>query len=190
MILPEKWRSWPPVKLRVQPLPIAQSFLANMVPCFAPAALAANQSGRKIWPPARSLRCADGGHFVGAWREQRRHLCSWTSCQPRPGSPTCSGTCRRRTCSREFRRHISPMGRHSECGAGLNAGHRLQPDDEPVAAVPGPGLPRLGAHWLLPVGRRVRFPRPTSGRHGVGPLRAERNPLTHPASGGTAVRGR
>jgi hypothetical protein len=38
-----------------------------------------------------------------------------------------------------------------------------------LADVPDPGLPSLGAQRLLPVGRRLRLPRPVAGRDGAGP---------------------
>ena len=150
----------------------------------------AYQAGRTFRLFARPLRSDDGGHFLGARREHRSRICYWSSWQPRPCSRACSRVCRTKTFTSPLGRHVRAVGQHPGCHSGCNTGHRLQSDDEPVAAISGPGLSRLGAHWLLPVGRRVRLPRPTSGRHGVGPLRAERNPLTHPSSGGTAVRGR
>ena len=40
----------------------------------------------------------------------------------------------------------------------------LRPADEPLAALPDAELPPLGAHRLLPAGRRLRLPRPAAGR--------------------------
>ena len=48
------------------------------------------------------------------------------------------------------------------------------PDAQPLAALPGAGLPGLGALGVLPVGRRLRLPRPAPGRHGPGLQRARR----------------
>ena len=54
--------------------------------------------------------------------------------------------------------------------------------------VPGPRLPGLGPVGVLPVGRRVRLPRPAPGRHGPGPRRARGGAGPHPPRGGPPVR--
>ncbi len=70
-----------------------------------------------------------------------------------------------------------------------HAGRLLRPPGQPVAALPGPGVPPLGALRLLPVERRVRLPRPAPGRAGA-PLHAARpHPRAPPARGGAPVRG-
>ena len=46
-------------------------------------------------------------------------------------------------------------------------GRLLRPAHEPLAAVPGAELPAVGAHRLLPAGRRLRLPRPAAGRDGA-----------------------
>jgi hypothetical protein len=58
---------------------------------------------------------------------------------------------------RDQRRH--PRSR------GQRAGQRL-------AALPDARLPAVGSQRLLPVGRRLRLPRPAAGRDGAGPRRA------------------
>ena len=47
-----------------------------------------------------------------------------------------------------------------------------RPAGQRLAALPDAGLPPVGAQRLLPVGRRLRLPRPAAGRHGAGPRRA------------------
>ena len=55
--------------------------------------------------------------------------------------------------------------------AGLDARRLLRPPREPLAPLPGPRVPALGALGLLPVERRLRIPRPAPGRARA-PLRA------------------
>ena len=59
------------------------------------------------------------------------------------------------------------LGRHPRHGPGPYAGRLLRPDDEPLAALSGRELPAVGPIRLLPAGRRLRVPRPASGRHGL-----------------------
>ena len=47
-----------------------------------------------------------------------------------------------------------------------------RPARQRLAALPDARLPHVGAQRLLPVGRRVRLPRPAAGRDGAGPRRA------------------
>ena len=58
------------------------------------------------------------------------------------------------------------VGRHARRRAGRDArpvhGHPV----EPLASLPDPLLPDLGAHRLLPGSRRLRLPRPAPGRDG------------------------
>ena len=51
--------------------------------------------------------------------------------------------------------------------AGEDAGSRLRPYDESLAALPDSGLPHLGARGLLSGERRIRFPRPVAGCDGA-----------------------
>ena len=59
------------------------------------------------------------------------------------------------------------LGRDARRRAGPHAGRLVRPADEPLAPLPGPELPALGAHRLLPAGRRVRLPRSAPGRDGA-----------------------
>ena len=52
--------------------------------------------------------------------------------------------------------------------AGRDAVARARPHGERLAALPDAHLPPLGALRLLPVGRRLRLPRPAPGRGGAG----------------------
>ena len=61
---------------------------------------------------------------------------------------------------------------------------------ERLAAVPDAGVPPVGAQRLLPVGRRVRVPRPAAGRHGTGARRARARARAPRAVRGTPVRRR
>ena len=60
------------------------------------------------------------------------------------------------------------LGPDARRGAGEHPGRFLRPADEPLAALPGPELPAVGALRLLPAGRGVRLPRPAPGRDGAG----------------------
>ena len=58
------------------------------------------------------------------------------------------------------------VGPNARRGAGEHPGRLLRPADEPLAPLPGPELPRLGAVRLLPAGRGVRLPRSAPGYDG------------------------
>src|SRR5207249_9699377 len=51
-------------------------------------------------------------------------------------------------------------------GSDPYAGRLLRPFDEPLAPLSGRELSALGPICLLPAGRRLRFSRSASGRHG------------------------
>ena len=53
-----------------------------------------------------------------------------------------------------------------------------QPAGQPLAAVPDPGLSALGAQRVLPVGRRLRLPRPVAGLAGA-PVREPAGSRAH-----------
>ena len=63
------------------------------------------------------------------------------------------------------------LGRGTRDRPGQDARPGDRPAAQPLAGLSGPELPGLGAFGLLPVGRRVRVPRPASGRDGPGPRR-------------------
>ena len=59
---------------------------------------------------------------------------------------------------------------HPRRRARRNARPAAQRPGQRLAAVPDPGVPPVGPQRLLPVGRRLRLPRPVAGRDGAGPL--------------------
>ena len=71
--------------------------------------------------------------------------------------------------SREIHGRRAPrLGPDARRRGGEHPGRLLRPADEPLAALPGPELPRVGALGLLPAGRGVRLPRPAPGHDGAG----------------------
>ena len=147
VILPENWHLWPPVQAASSATSDRTEFLGKYGSVFRPAALERTSLAERFGPlqdPCAALMVdislAPGESkeviFVlgqAASLDQVRRLVREHADPER---------------ARESFAAISrPVGRHPECDAGLDAGHRLQFDDEPLAAVPGPGLSRLGAHW-------------------------------------------
>ena len=57
---------------------------------------------------------------------------------------------------------------HARRGKVATPGPGARPPGQRLAALPDAGLPHLGPQRLLPVGRRVRLPRPAAGRDGAG----------------------
>ena len=76
------------------------------------------------------------------------------------------------------------LGRAAGQHAGSFHGHHA----ERLAALPDARLPLLGAIGLLSGERRLRLPRPASGRHGAHACPAGDDAGAHPARGGAAVR--
>ncbi len=99
--------------------------------------------------------------------------------RPRPRPPLQRAGPRRSVA----RRGEGRLGGTPRRRAGAHPRRRGGPAGEPLAALPGPRLPVLGAVGVLPVGRRLRVPRPAPGRHGPGPRRARDHPRAHPARG-------
>jgi cyclic beta-1,2-glucan synthetase len=79
---------------------------------------------------------------------------------------------RQRRGARTRSKRCGSTGAHAGRGAGGNARPVAQRAGQRLAAVPDAGLPHVGAQRLLPVGRRLRLPRPVAGRDGAGPRRA------------------
>ncbi len=79
---------------------------------------------------------------------------------------------------------------HPRRGPGGDARRVAQRADQRLAAVPDPGLPPVGAQRLLPVGRRLRLPRPAAGRDGAGARRARAAARAAAAVRGPPVPGR
>jgi cellobiose phosphorylase len=88
-------------------------------------------------------------------------------------------------------RSHAPVGRDPAHGRGEDARRLLRRGHERLAAVPGAGVPHLGALRLLPARRRVRIPRPAPGRDGVRAGAPRAGPRSAAAFRGAAVpRGR
>ena len=79
---------------------------------------------------------------------------------------------RRRRRAAGARSGLALLEPHPRRGPGGNARRVAQRAGQRLAAVPDPGLPHVGAQRLLPVGRRLRLPRPVAGRDGAGARRA------------------
>ena len=86
--------------------------------------------------------------------------------QPGPALP------RRRRRAQRARRRLALLEPHARRGLRRDARPRGQLPGQRLAALPDARLPHLGPQRLLPVGRRVRLPRPVAGRDGAGPRRA------------------
>ena len=81
------------------------------------------------------------------------------------------------------------LGRHPRRRPGPHARRLVRSAREPMAAVPDPQLPHLGAQRALSARRRIRLPRSAAGRAGAAP-RAPGSVPRAPAAGGVpAVRG-
>ena len=65
---------------------------------------------------------------------------------------------------------------HPRRGQRRHTRSRREHDGQRLAVIPNAGLPPLGAHRLLPIGRRVWFPRPIAGRDGAGARRTGPDP--------------
>ncbi len=68
------------------------------------------------------------------------------------------------------------MEAHPRRGQRRHARSRGERDGQRLAALPDPDLPLLGPDRVLPIRRRLRFPRPAAGRHGPRPCRAGADP--------------
>ena len=79
-----------------------------------------------------------------------------------------------------------PLGGGAGSGAGADAGRRDGLDVESLAGLSGAELPFLGPLGVLPVERRLRLPRPASGRDGARP-RGAGGDARRPAAVGVAA---
>ena len=73
--------------------------------------------------------------------------------------------------------------------AGGNPRPGRQRPGQRLAPLPDSGVPCLGPERVLPVGRRLRVPRPVAGRHGAGALRAAPSARASAAMRGPSVPG-
>ena len=76
--------------------------------------------------------------------------------------------------SERSRGGVAVLEPHPGRGQRRHARRRRQLAGQRLAAIPDAGLPALGAQRLLPVGRRLRLPRPVAGRDGALARRAAR----------------
>ena len=74
--------------------------------------------------------------------------------------------------ARSARGGVAALAAHAGRRAGGNARRRAQRADQWLADLSDDRVPPVGAQRLLPVGRRLRFPRPVAGRDGAGARRA------------------
>ncbi len=80
------------------------------------------------------------------------------------------------------------LGDHPRRRARHHPRRLLRRPGQPVASLPGPGVPALGTLGILPSERRLRFPRPAPGRAGAALHPAGSHPRAHPARGRAPVR--
>ena len=127
--------------------------------------------GRRATPARRSRPSS-------SWRPARRRRSSSSSARPttleaaRDLDPPRAAS--RAKADAVFEAVQIALGRGAGRRAGADARPRHGPAAQPLAALPGPELPPLGPLGVLPVGRRVRLPRPAPGRDGPGLRRAGR----------------
>ena len=162
-----------PQRLAVRPAALGRAGLSGRAgpaldPCAAlmtPITLAPGQTEEVVFVLGQA---DDAGTSAATRRDLHR---------PRPG-PAGAG------------RGPGAVGPRAGCRSGADPRRRPGRDGEPLAALPGPGLPGLGAVGVLPVRRGLRLPRPAPGRHGPGLRRPGRGAGADPAVGRAAVRGR
>ena len=97
-----------------------------------------------------------------ARRRRRRRRRRGNSCSGSAASPAPTGAGRRVAL-------LEPDARRGLC---RNARPGRQLPGQRLARLPDARLPHVGPHRILPVGRRVRLPRPIAGRDGPGACRA------------------
>ena len=128
------------------------------------------------------------GHVRAAARAgERDRLPARPGRRRRGGAPARPrATASRRRAGRPCRRCKARWERGPGRRAGADAGPGDGPAAQPLAALPGAELPLLGPLGVLPVGRRLRLPRPAPGRDGPGLRGAGGDPRAHPAAAGGA----
>ena len=82
-----------------------------------------------------------------------------------PGAPLPGICCR----ARGARKGLAVLESHPRRSAGGNTRPVRQRAGQRLALIPDSGMPSLGAERILPVRRRIRFPRPVAGRDGAHP---------------------
>ncbi len=126
---------------------------------------------------------------IGAGRSRRIHASAGR------GSFRRRGRCTHRTLSRSRPRCRAQgsdgfLGPDLGRGAGEDAGSFHGHPAQRLAAVSDALLPRLGAHGVLSIERRLRLSRSIAGCHGARSVEAGDHPRTYPARRGAPVRRR
>jgi hypothetical protein len=138
----------------------ARAFPARWGPAWIPAPRSRWSS---IWPTGRSERSSSGSASGGM-----------------PVTPPSGASLPRIAAARgRWKRYGSTGTAYARRGAGGNTRPGPQRAGQRLALVPDPGVPPLGAQRYLPVGRRLRIPRPVAGFDGAHPRQ--------PASGARAL---
>ena len=147
----------------------APSSSAATARCGGPAAL---RRARPVGPHRRRARPVRArSRCRSSWRRGRRARSSsasaWAAAPTRPAQLV-----QRFRGGAAARAALDAVHGALEAHAGRGAGAHARPGAEPagqrLAALPDAGLPHVGAQRLLPVGRRLRLPRPAAGRDGPG----------------------
>ncbi len=138
-----------------------------------PAAMRAHAPVRQGRRGARSLR-RDPGRLRARRRAGARDR---VPARRRPRAPTTAASLVQRFAgSAAAREALEAVHGALEAHAGRRAGRNARPGaqraGQRLAALPDARVPPVGAQRLLPIGRRVRLPRPVAGRDGAGPCRA------------------
>ena len=167
------------------------TFLGRHGSLAAPAAMGRQRAGRAHRRRDRPLRRHPGPLRAPAGRRDRGRLPDRRGRRRRGGPRSWSAATASRAAWRRRSRRSRPAGRTASAPCRCARPTRARPAGQPMAALPGARLPVLGAVGVLPVGRRLRVPRPAPGRHGAGPRRARDHPGAHPPRGVAPVpRGR
>ena len=129
--------------------------------CPAGSAPGSIPAARSRWPFARR-------------RARRARWCSGSGHGATPAEASDAGAAlpRLRLGRRRAGRGARALAPDPGHGAGAHAGAGAERAGQRLADVPDDRLPLLGAQRLLPVRRRVRFPRPAAGLHGDDACRA------------------
>ena len=158
----------------------APSSSAATARCAIPRRMRAHAAVRQGRRGARSLR-RDPGAVRPRRRARSARSCSGSASGATAPTPRSAGAAlprRRRpraTRSRRCAQHWS--ARSARCRSKRPT--RRSTCWPTAGSLPDARLPPVGAQRLLPVGRRVRFPRPVAGRDGAGARRAARLRAQH-----------
>ena len=180
------------------PLPMRASRRARPPGTAPPSSVATGRWPRRPRFARRRSRIASGpvstrargSRFRSRWRPERPGGLS--SCWAKePTWATCGSSWSGMGTSRPLwpRSSASAGGHDPRRGPGTDPRRLLRPPDEPVAPLPGPGLPGLGPLRLSPARRCLRLPGPAPGRDGSGARPPGPHPRAPPPGRFAAVRG-